>query len=169
MRPSLDLMPVPPRWQLSSPAGRTVPPHSRMARRHHGAGVHQAGTATAAPAAEGRSLLRSGPVSSALLPKTQGRSSRTDTRRGKTGQRPDKTRKRLARRRAKGPKRLQNWIATEVNLWQIGFEWIRCLCRISENTSICNMFSWSRLGDLNPGPMHYERKTTKAICWEIIA
>ena len=31
------------------------------------------------------------------------------------------------------------------------------------------MFSWSRLGDLNPGPMHYERKTTKAICWEIIA
>ena len=36
MWPSLDLMPVPPRWQLSSPAGRTVPPHSRMARRQPG-------------------------------------------------------------------------------------------------------------------------------------
>ena len=35
-RPSLDLMPVPPRWQLSCPAGMTVPPHSRMARRHPG-------------------------------------------------------------------------------------------------------------------------------------
>ena len=36
MRPSLDLMPVPPRWQLSCPAGRTVPPHYRMARRQPG-------------------------------------------------------------------------------------------------------------------------------------
>ena len=62
-------------------------------------GVHRAGTATAAPAAEGSPLLRSGPVSSALLPKTQGRSIRTDRSLIKTGQRPDKTRKRLGRRR----------------------------------------------------------------------
>jgi hypothetical protein len=34
--PSRDLMPVPPRWPLSSPAGRTVPPDSRMATRHPG-------------------------------------------------------------------------------------------------------------------------------------
>ena len=36
MRPSLDLMPVPPRWQLSCPAGTAVPPHSRMARGQPG-------------------------------------------------------------------------------------------------------------------------------------
>ena len=42
------------------------------------------------------------------------------------------------------------------NLWQIGFEWIRRRYRISQNTFTCNVFSWSRLGDLNPGPTHYE-------------
>lgn len=42
------------------------------------------------------------------------------------------------------------------NQWQIGFDWIRCRCRISQNTLICNVFSWSRLGDLNPGPTHYD-------------
>ena len=101
MWPSLNLMPVPPRWQLSCPAGKTVPPHSRMARRHPGAGVHWTGAAPAAPAVEGSFLLRSGPVSSAQLLKTQRRSIRTDRRRIKTGRQPDKTRKRLGRRRSK--------------------------------------------------------------------
>ena len=43
------------------------------------------------------------------------------------------------------------------NQWQIGFDWIGCRCLISYNTFTCNVFSWSRLGDLNPGPTHYER------------
>ena len=99
--------------------------HEERPRRSHWipqaarAGVHRAGTATADPAAKGRSLLRSGPVSSALLPKTQRRGIRTDRRRGKTGQRPGKSRRRLGRRRAKGPPRQQNRFATDVNLWQI--------------------------------------------------
>jgi hypothetical protein len=42
------------------------------------------------------------------------------------------------------------------NLWQIGFGRIRCPCLISQNTFTCNMFAWSRLGDLNPGPTHYD-------------
>ena len=53
------------------------------------------------------------------------------------------------------------------NLWQIGFEWIRRLCRISQNTFTCNMFSWSRLGDLNPGPTHYERHSRAASLIEV--
>ena len=61
-------------------------------------------------------------------------------------------RKRLGRRRAKGPPRQQYRFATDVNLWQIGFGRIRCRCLIFQNTFTCNMFSWSRLGDLNPGP-----------------
>ena len=79
--------------------------HEERPRRSHWtpqaarAGVRRAGTATAAPSAEGSSLLRSGPISSALLPKTQRRSIRTDRSLFKTGQRPDKTRKRLGRRR----------------------------------------------------------------------
>ncbi len=124
------------------------------------AGVHQAGAAPAVPAAEGCSLLRSGPVSSALLPKTQKRSIRTDRRRIKTGQRPDKTRTRFGRR-------WQNLLATEINLWQIGFDWIPCLCRISQNTCNCNLFSWSRLADLNPGPTHYERHGKAASLKEV--
>ena len=76
------------------------PRHSHWIPQAARAGVHRAGTTTA-----GRSLLRSGPVSSALLPKTQGRSSRTGGRRGKTGQQPDKTRRRPGRRRSKGPPR----------------------------------------------------------------
>ena len=154
MWPSLDLMPVPPRWQLSSPAGRTVPPDSRMARRHPRAGVPRTG---AAPAVEGSFLLQPGPVSSALLLKTQKRGIRTDGSRIKTGRHPAKTRKRLGRRRSKGPPRQRNRFATDVNLWQIGFGRIRCYCLISQITFTCSMFSWSRLGDLNPGPTHYEQ------------
>ena len=71
------------------------------------------------PRAEGCSLLRSGPISSALLPKTQRRSIRTDSSRIKTGQRPAKTRKRPGRRRVKGPPRQPNRFATGINLWQI--------------------------------------------------
>ncbi len=33
------------------------------------------------------------------------------------------------------------------NQWQIGFDWIRCRCLVSQNTFICNVFSWSRLGE----------------------
>ena len=124
------------------------------------AGAHRTGTAPAAPAAKGSFLLRSGRVSSALLPKTQKRSIRTDRSRIKTGLHPDKTRKRLGRRQSKGPPRQQNRFATDVNLWQIGFGRIRCCCPISPNTFTCNMFSWSRLGDLNPGPTHYETAPT---------
>ena len=95
------------------------PRHSHWIPQAARAGVHRAGTATAAPAADSRSLLRSGPVSSALLPKTRKRSIRRDRRRGKTGERLGKSRKRLGRRRVKGPKRQQNRFATEINLWQI--------------------------------------------------
>ena len=166
MWPFLDLMPVPPRWQLSSPAGRTVPPHSRMARRQPG---QESTGQERQPRRQPRkaALLRSCPVSSALLPKTQRRSIRTDRSRIETYQRPGKTRNRLGRRRAKGPPRQQNRFAAGINLWQIGFEWIRRLCRISQNTFTCNMFSWSRLGDLNPGPTHYERHSRAASLIEV--
>ena len=60
----------------------------------------------------------------------------------------------------KGPPRQQNQLATDVNLWQIGFDWSHCLCRISENTFTCTVFSWSRLGDLNPAPTHDELAAT---------
>jgi len=111
------------------------------------AGVHQTGIPPAAPSAGGSSLLRSGPVSSALPLKTQKRSTRTDRSRITTGRQPDKTRRQLGRRQSKGPPRQQYRFATDVNLWQIGFGRIRCRCLISHNTFSCNMFSWSRLGE----------------------
>ena len=54
----------------------------------------------------------------------------------------------------KGPPRQAHPFATDINLWQISFDWIRCRCLISKKTFICNVFSWNRLADLNPGPLY---------------
>ena len=83
--PARQVSPVDRLSRLDSHEER--PRHSHWIPQAARAGVHRAGTAPAAPAADGSFLLRSSPVSFALLPKTQRRSIRTDRRRGKTGQR----------------------------------------------------------------------------------